>query len=255
MNLAQYYRLWQLGRRRLRSEEDYRVFQAYQAELMLGYFAKHRIEISGKTLVDLGSGVAGYSQYFAKQGAKVISIDLSIPAVLSRLKIKAIRGNALHIPLVDKSGDLVVCASLIEHLDCPESLISEIERILKVGGICYLSFPPFYSPRGGHEFAPYHYLGEKLALKLKHRRHVVPQWVREFYRAPMDPKTFTELYPDWGLYRMTIRRARQLVADSGLNMIDMSTRYLPVGFARWPLLGEILTWHVQFLLSKSGRIR
>ncbi|HXW00552.1 MAG TPA: class I SAM-dependent methyltransferase [Anaerolineae bacterium] len=251
MHLGQYYRLWQLARLRLRSEEDYRAFQAYQAELMLNYLRQHNIEVKGKSLVDLGSGIAGYSQQFARHGAQVISIDLTIPRQTLNFGLQPVCANALQVPLRNQSVDLIICASLIEHLASPKKLILEIERALKKGGYCYLSFPPFYSPLGGHEFAPYHYFGEKIALRLKKRRRVVPDWVREFYKVPLEPQSFANLYPEWGLYRMTIYRARQLLAGTKLTQIDLSTRYLPVSFVRWPLFGELLTWHVQFLLART----
>jgi hypothetical protein len=54
---------------------------------------------------------------------------------------------------------------------------------------------------------------------------------------------------------MTIRKFRGLVAGSGLTCLDVSTRYLPVSFVRWPILGEFLTWHAQFLLAKPSLSR
>jgi hypothetical protein len=41
-----------------------------------------------------------------------------------------------------------------------------------------------------------------------------------------------------------------LIKASGLQLINLSTRYLPFSLIRWPLLGELLTWHAQFLLRK-----
>jgi hypothetical protein len=32
----------------------------------------------------------------------------------------------------------------------------------------------------------------------------------------------------------------------------MSTRYMPASFIRWPVIGEALTWHAQFLLRKPS---
>jgi SAM-dependent methyltransferase len=252
MRLKQYQRLWQLARLRLRSEGDYRAFQSYQAGLILEYLHRHHIKIGGQFLVDLGSSsISGYSQQFAHHGAKVISIDLRMASNTGRFDVRPICANALQIPLRNASVDLVFCASLLEHIPFPSRLISEVERVLKVGGVCYLSFPPFYSPVGGHEYAPYHYLGEKIALRLKKRRHLIPDWVRALYGAPGEPASFATLYPGWGLHKMTIRKARRILAGSKLTQIDVSTRYMRLSFVRWPLLGELLTWHVQFLLTKN----
>jgi SAM-dependent methyltransferase len=251
MKLSQYHRLWQLARARLRSEEDYRTFQAYQAELIIEYLRRFGVELRGKRIVDLGSGIAGYSRQFARHGAQVISMDLMQPAAAIGLGVQPLRANALRIPLPEQCIDFVFCASLIEHVAHPAQLILEIKRVLKVGGEGYLSFPPFYSPVGGHEFAPFHYLGQTAALRLKKRRHLVPDWVRDLYQVPMEPSSFAGLYPGWGLYRMTIRQARRLLSLSRLTVVNLSTRYMPVSFVRWPGLGELLTWHVQFLLVRT----
>lgn len=53
------------------------------------------------------------------------------------------------------------------------------------------------------------------------------------------------------LIKQGIRRARQLIAEAGLKIKRESTRFLPLNVARLPCLGEFLTWHVQFILSKE----
>jgi hypothetical protein len=49
---------------------------------------------------------------------------------------------------------------------------------------------------------------------------------------------------------MTVRRARQLIVEAGLTIRHESTRFFPFTVSRIPVLGEFLTWHVQFLLGK-----
>lgn len=244
--------LWRVARRRAASEQDYLAFQAYQARWLIDYLAEHDVALSGRRLLDLGSGVGGYSLEFARAGARVITVDLMQPlrAEAQDLSVKQVRGDALRVPLKTASCDIVFCASLIEHVRYPEQLLAEIERVLKPGGQAYVSFPPYYSPPGGHEFAPFHYLGERMALKLVPRRRVVADWVKSMYAANDDAASFGELYAGWGLYRMTIGKMRRLIAASDLRCEDMSTRYLPISAIRWPLLNEVLTWHAQFLLRK-----
>ena len=255
MKLADYLHLWRAARRRARSEQDYFEFQAFQARRLLDYLASKGVVLSGRRVLDLGSGIGGYSQEFARLGADVISVDLVQPRRPPLQQMVRLQANALRVPLRAASVDIVFCASLIEHVARPEAVLSEIQRVLKAGGISYVSFPPYYSPVGGHEFAPFHYLGERLAMRLVRRKHVVPDWVSQLYASTEDPKDFSDLYRGWGLYKMTIRKFRGLVAGSGLTCLDVSTRYLPVSFVRWPILGEFLTWHAQFLLAKPSQSR
>lgn len=250
MKISDYIALWNLTKRRLHSEEDYRQFQAFQASLLLSYLQSFGIAIYGKKVLDIGSGIGGYSAEMVARGARVFSLDLIRPSYTPLEGNSLLMANALAIPLHSMSVDFVFCASLIEHVAEPARLLSEIERTLTPGGFCYLSFPPFYSPRGGHEFAPFHYLGERLAIRLTKQEQRHPIWIRDLYKVSMKPRTFAETYPGWGLYKMTIATARRLTASSSLELVDMSTRYLPISFIRWPVVGEVLTWHAQFLLRK-----
>jgi SAM-dependent methyltransferase len=250
-----YVELWRLSRKRIRSEADYREFQAFQAQLILNYLAAFGVELAGKRVLDLGSGIGGYSEQMAQAGASVISVDLMAGAVRLDPRCVPVVGNALDVPLATASVDFVFCASLIEHVPNPQVLLQEVARVLKPGGYCYLSFPPFYSPVGGHEYAPFHYLGERLAMRLaaERSRKGHPEWAQQLYAVNEQPTSFAGIYADWGLFVMTISKARRLIRRSGLTQLDQSMRYFPRSFARWPLIGEVLTWHVQFLLQKPDK--
>lgn len=243
--------LYHLARRRLRSEDDYRKFQRFQANLLLEYMQQFDIDIEGKLVLDLGSGLGGYGQEIAQRGATVIALDLIRPLGASVPRIYAVIADALSIPLQNETVDFVFCASLIEHISNPTLLIAEIHRVLKNEQYCYLSFPPFYSPYGGHEFSPFHYFGERCAIwlyfLLKRRR---PEWAVKMYKPNFLPRSFANIYQSWGLYKLTIAQVIHIVRQIGLKIIDISPRYLPINTARWPILGEFLTWHVQFLLKK-----
>lgn len=250
MRLSDYFTLYRLAKKRLYSESDYRQFQAFQAKLLLKYLRRFGVDVTGRIVLDLGSGLRGYSDELAHQGAKaVISLDLETLLPPAAQNVYPVVADALHIPLKDAEVELVFCASLIEHLASPSSLLDEIRRVLCPGGWCYLSFPPFYSLHGGHEFAPFHYFGERFALcvyRLLSRSS--PEWVNRLYKPTTHPNSFSKLYPRWGLYRLTIRRVKQMLSSLDIDLIDLSTRYLPVNTARFPFpLSEVLTWHAQFL--------
>lgn len=248
MHLHDYVELWRVARQRSRSEDNYRRFQSFQAKLLLRYLAEKGISVVGRRVLDLGSGVAGYSQEFSRHGASVISLDLARPNLMQT--VDQLQGSALAIPLPENSMDVVFCASLIEHVAEPERVLTEAERVMKPEGFGYFSFPPYYSPMGGHEYAPFHYLSEKVALRLVRHQAVLPDWVSRMHTASDNPSSFADLYQGWGLYRMTICKFRKLLKHTHLICVDSSTRYLPMSFIRWPVLGEVLTWHAQFVVQK-----
>ena len=66
---SDYVTLWQLSRKRILSEADYRDFQAFQAQLILNYLDSFGVELRGKRVLDLGSGIGGYSEQMAQAAA------------------------------------------------------------------------------------------------------------------------------------------------------------------------------------------
>jgi 2-polyprenyl-3-methyl-5-hydroxy-6-metoxy-1,4-benzoquinol methylase len=253
LKFADFLTLWHAASRRKRAEADYRHFQAVQAQLVTAHLASHGVPLAGQRLLDLGSGLAGYSQVFAVQGARVVSVDLLKTNLPFTTGLSQVQGDALSVPLASAAFDVIFCASLIEHVADPLRLLLEIQRLLKPGGTAYVSFPPYYSIKGGHEFSPFHYLGQKAAMRIvANRKRSMPAWVDQLYHATDQVTSFSDLYQGWGLFIMTIRRFRRLLRQTDLVLKDMSTRYMPVSFIRWPLLGEFLTWHAQFLLHKPA---
>ena len=96
-------------------------------------------------LLELGIG-GGYTiPFLINKGFKVIGLDLH-----DKLKyIKKIyedvdslvRGNALNLPFVSDSIDVVLVVSLLEHLDDPKKAILEIKRVLKKNGKVVIGIP------------------------------------------------------------------------------------------------------------------
>lgn len=249
--LAELRELGRLARRRTLSAEDYREFQAFQGRLILQHLARWTRERRGSAL-DLGAGLGGYTVALQSAGYSVVSVDRDVSSLRAiTAAAHGVEADALALPFGGDAFDLVLCASLIEHVGSPERLLPEIARVLRPGGICYLSFPPFYSPVGGHQFAPFHLLGERAALWLYRRtRGRRGLGWRERYVASAGG--YARAYHSYGLHPVTIARARSLIRAGGLEILDLSTRFLPFNTARWGPLGEVLTWHAQFVLRKPA---
>jgi len=236
-NFQDYINFYKLAKNRTKSNKDYLKFENFQAGIVLKYIKSKGIRFKGKKVLDLGSGRGGYSLRFFEEGAEVTSLDISTEYFQNIKGINFVLANATKIPFKHKSFDFVFCSSLIEHLKEPQLLIKEIRRVLKTRGLCYLSFPPFWSPVGSHQFKPFHYLGEKTAIKL----------ARKFYRV----RSHSSYHDEHGkLYIMKISKAKKMIKDNGLKIKSISTRHFPINFAKIPFFNEFLTWHVEFLLKK-----
>jgi SAM-dependent methyltransferase len=232
-----YREFLKLTKHRLNSNEDYLKFQKFQAKWIICNSLK-KFDLTAKKILDLGSGFGGYSQELSRFSDNVYAIDLNISRNPREEIFFQIAGDASHLPIKSESMDIVFCSSLIEHVSNQEQLIVEIKRVLKNQGICYISFPPFYSPVGGHQFKPFHLLGERCAIRLG----------KLVYNLNLND--YNTSFGNWGLYPTTIKKVYHLAKFNRFKIISMTTRFSPLNFAKIPFLGEFLTWHAEFILQK-----
>jgi len=117
----------------------------------------------GYTVAEIGSGEGGVLMAFIAEGATAaLGTDIDSPRLMLGRQI----ATALNWPvtfvehniLTDSIPeawhgryDLVLLRDTLEHLESPETALLQIARLLRPGGYLYISFPPYYSPFGGHQ--------------------------------------------------------------------------------------------------------
>lgn len=104
----------------------------------LGWLREDLGITAGRTAVELGAGTGKFTRLLIETGATVIAVE-PVAAMLERLVrdlpgVRALRGEAQHIPLPDSCADAVVCAQSFHWFASAESL-AEIRRALKPGGM------------------------------------------------------------------------------------------------------------------------
>jgi SAM-dependent methyltransferase len=52
--------------------------------------------------------------------------------------------NGEHLPFEDETFDKVICSEVLEHIYPFESVVAEIRRVLKTGGVAAISVPRFF---------------------------------------------------------------------------------------------------------------
>jgi len=98
-------------------------------------------------VVDIGCGAGSQSQLWAKLGHEVIGLDINEAlidtarrrAADARLDIQFDVGSATRLPLADHSMNVCLLPELLEHVEDWEKCLSEACRVLKPGGLLYLS--------------------------------------------------------------------------------------------------------------------
>lgn len=132
-------------------------------EYIIPYLTNFGFEPRESSICEIGSAEGGVLFAFAEQGA---SLCLATDIVQSRLDAGKLIAEAFNLPIEFQyhniifdevpndwlnKFDLILLRDVIEHLEQPEIALRKIKQMLKVGGLLYVTFPPYYSPFGGHQ--------------------------------------------------------------------------------------------------------
>lgn len=235
-------RLLRLARRRFRSDDDYRAMQAYLAEATVADIEARGVSFKTARVLELGAGRGGYSATLNQAAASFIASDFEKNEYFEKSDIPfEIVDVSEPFPFGSDTFDLIYCSSVIEHVADPSNMLSESFRVLRPGGVLYISFPPFYSLTmvGGHQFKPFHFLGAKLAVRLTNL-------VRK-----TDIADYGNAFGNFGLYPLTIGGVKKKLRSHGFEIENLYTRMSPVNTAQLPgIVADLLTWHVCYLARK-----
>ena len=106
--------------------------------------------------LEIGSADAMTSAELARAGWTATGIDIDISRTDARVKgagVTVLEMDATRLLFPDASFDLVFSFNVFEHLPDPSATFSEIVRVLRPGGLAYISFTGLrWSPHGAHMY-------------------------------------------------------------------------------------------------------
>lgn len=113
---------------------------------------RHEIgDRSGCDVADLGCGYhAQLSRTLEPGAASLTLIDIAIADELKSLsKVTALEGSIPNVlrTLGTSSFDLILCISVLEHLPKPQEIVTEMNRLLRPGGVCIINVPTWLGKR------------------------------------------------------------------------------------------------------------
>nr|WP_321358771.1 class I SAM-dependent methyltransferase [uncultured Draconibacterium sp.] len=92
---------------------------------------------TGKML-ELGCGTGHWTELFVNKGFDVIATDISDAmlrlAIEKNLSAEVLKADAGALPFKNESFDVVASVTMMEFVDCKETVLNEIYRVLKPGG-------------------------------------------------------------------------------------------------------------------------
>lgn len=117
----------------------------------------------GKDVLDVASGEGYGSALIASVARSVVGVEIDEASVAfaqrayPRPNLAYRYGRAQAIPLADASVDVVVCFETIEHIAEHDTLLDEVARVLREGGVFIVSSPDrrVYSEEPGYR-NPFH---------------------------------------------------------------------------------------------------
>lgn len=207
----------------------------------IAWINRQGIAVQGARVLEVGCGFGATAALLREQGADVIAIDIEPPRVLhaQRDGVQVALADANALQFKDETLDLILCINVLEHLEEPRRFVDEAYRCLRPGRHLYLTWTNWYSPMGGHDFTPFHYLGPRLGYRLACKLRRKERFIQVPYQT---------------MWPIHIGPTLRLLKESGFRILKITPRYYPsLSFiCRIPALREFLTVNCQVLLQKPA---
>ena len=194
--------------------------------------------VDGRTVVDVGGGGGYFTEEFRRRGAHAYLFEPDVKELGEKPPDGAVVADGYLLPLQDGTADVTFSSNVLEHVSDPQTFLSELARVTRPGGLIYVSFTNWLSPWGGHEWAPWHYLGAKRARARYHRRTGKPA-----------KHTLGE-----NLFAVHIGATlRQVRARDDVTVVSARSRYWPFlaeTVVKAPGIREVATWNLLLILRR-----
>lgn len=131
-----------------------RFTQLRDRALQLISASRQRTDAGPLHVADIGCGTGTQARLWAEQGHRVYGLDVNAPLIeiakrrahKEGLEIKFDVGSATELPYPDASMDIALLPELLEHVADWQGCLNEAVRVLKPGGLLYVSTTNWICP-------------------------------------------------------------------------------------------------------------
>jgi SAM-dependent methyltransferase len=233
------WRSFHLFRLFLREQQDPDGFYAALAKDAVDQLDSY-MAVRGRTVLDIGGGAGYFTREFLSRGASCYLFEVDAGEMVSRGDPPpgAIIADGYWLPVRDGGADLCLSSNVLEHVRDPRGLLEEMIRATRAGGLIYVSFTNWYSPWGGHEMSPWHYLGA---------RHAERRYTRKYGKVPKNR-------PGASLFPIHVGSVLRMIRQrSDLQIVTARPKYYPRWFSplvQVPGIREFATWNLLLILRR-----
>jgi SAM-dependent methyltransferase len=102
-------------------------------------------------LLDIGCGSKPYEDLFRGSVTRHVGLEPAVTAGYGANRADVV-ADAAAVPLADASCDTVLCTEVLEHVRSPASVVSEMGRVLRPGGVAIVTAPFVYPVHDRHDY-------------------------------------------------------------------------------------------------------
>lgn len=221
-----------------KDDSDFYLLQARDA---LKWIEQSGSSVGSKTrALDLGCGHGVFGRELVRKGCQTVFADeenFLFPEI-SEAPFRKVNIDVDDITALGQY-DLVICSNVLEHLSKPDQFLASAHTLLTPSGKLYLSWTNWYSPWGGHEFSPFHYLGAR-------RGHLIYD---KIIGRPRKHTPFVDLFPT--MIGGVMKSIRQ---NPNLRILRVAPRYYTEFsfLMKVPVVREFVAWNCAMLIEKKG---
>jgi 2-polyprenyl-3-methyl-5-hydroxy-6-metoxy-1,4-benzoquinol methylase len=102
-----------------------------------------------QSVLDVGCGAnLLYDEALASLGKQVVGVDFTfnfLKLAPANTSVNLIQGDAANLPFSDEAFDAVICSETVEHIPDDRSVIHELARVLRPGGLLFFTVPNLWN--------------------------------------------------------------------------------------------------------------
>lgn len=103
---------------------------------------------TGGVILDVGAGRGKFVCAMAGLGFKAFGVETNMAYIVESearakaegVSVNVVQGRGEELPFHGNQFDFVNCSEVSEHIEDPAQMCAEINRVLRPGGHCYISF-------------------------------------------------------------------------------------------------------------------